>query len=89
MRMKATLTFACLNMKKLAKILWKIDLNGGLLLEKLSRFYTNLKNTLKANNYKTNPGKTWVCLHSDSRLLPRIFLFIQRIQKDLFFHRVS
>lgn len=47
MRMKAALTFACLNMKKLAKILCKIDPNGGLLLEKLSRFYTNLKKHFK------------------------------------------
>ena len=29
MRMKAALTFVCLNMKKLAKLLYRLDKNGG------------------------------------------------------------
>lgn len=66
MKMKAALTFACLNMKKLAKMLWKIDPYGALLIGKTLKFYINLRNYLKnLINIETNPGKAWVCLHSE------------------------
>ena len=51
--MKAALTFACLNMKKLAKLLDRLDKNGGnippiskeftLLFEKLIYFEINIE----------------------------------------------
>ena len=66
MEMKAALTFACLNLKKLAKMLWKIDPNGGLLLKKTSKFYINLKIYLKNIIFtKQTQEFSWVCLHSD------------------------
>ncbi|HGI1340682.1 TPA: IS1182 family transposase [Streptococcus pyogenes] len=58
MQMKAALTFACLNMKKLAKMLWKMDPNGGLLADKISNFYENARNLLENLIFtRTNPGK--------------------------------
>lgn len=44
MEMKAALTFACINMKKLAILLYKLDPNKDLTLNKLTTF---LINTLK------------------------------------------
>lgn len=65
MEMKAALTFACLNLKKLVKMLWKIDPNGGLLLKKTSKFYINLKIYLKNIIFtKQTQENSWVCLHS-------------------------
>lgn len=44
MEMKAALTFACINMKKLVILLYKLDPNKDLTLNKLTTF---LINTLK------------------------------------------
>lgn len=42
MEMKAALTFACINMKKLAIILYKLDPNKDLMLNKLRIFLINI-----------------------------------------------
>ena len=69
MSMKAALTFACVNMKKLAKLLDRLDNNGGdfspinkeftLLFEKLIYFRLNIEKK------PTNPNYQWVCRRSD------------------------
>lgn len=42
MEMKAALTFACINMKKLAILLYKLDPNKDLTLDKLKIFLVNI-----------------------------------------------
>ena len=69
MSMKAALTFTCLNMKKLAKLLDRLDKNGGnfppftkifiILIEKSINFRTNIEKT------STSPIYYRVCRRSD------------------------
>ena len=70
MSMKAALTFACLNMKKLAKLLDKLDKNGGdfpKFTKIFTLLYENLTNLLiKTEKASINPIYWWVCRRSES-----------------------
>ena len=83
MSMKSALTFACLNMKKLAKLLDRLDKNGGKfppfakeftsLFEKLIYFEINIEKV------PINPIYWLVCRHSETNSLEFVFLFISYI----------
>ena len=71
MSMKAALTFACLNMKKLAKLLDKLDKNGGdfpKFTKIFTLLYENLTNLLiKTEKASINPIYWWVCRRSEMK----------------------
>ena len=74
MRMKVALTFACLNMKKLAKMLWKTDSNGGLLVDKISNFYKNARKFLENLIFtRTNPGFPGFVFNLNRASLPSLY----------------
>ena len=77
--MISALTFACLNMKKLAKLLDKLDKNGGdfpKFTKIFTLLYENLTNLLiKTEKASINPIYWWVCRRSE--MTPRgHFLFM-------------